>query len=226
MVNINGVDMSHHNTQEQFLEYIRDIDTEFFILKATEGKTYQDAKFHSRAMRVQAEGKLLGAYHYARPENNLAKEDAKNFLNQVKRYKGQILLALDWEGNCWKKSEYTEWAAEWLSIVTNEMEQMPVVYTSQAYATHNNLDDLADIGYRLWVARWGFSPDIGELGKWGEPLLWQHTNTPLDRDTFYGDVEAWSDYCRGTIPTDKEENGNMYCGCCCCKAGKIDGSTR
>ena len=82
---MNGIDIS---------EYQRNInlslvDCDFVIVKATEGKTYSDPFFFQHIENAKKLGKLLGFYHFARPENNNPHDEVLNFLNSVRGYIGE-----------------------------------------------------------------------------------------------------------------------------------------
>ena len=49
--------------------------------KATEGQTGLDPQFSNNMTNGINAGVIMGAYHFARPDNNTALEDATNFLN-------------------------------------------------------------------------------------------------------------------------------------------------
>lgn len=215
---ITGCDMSHWNSDEEFNKALNDKNNKFFILKATEGATYFDPKYRSRAKKVIEAGKLLGFYHYARPENNTAVKEADNFLMRVKEFKGKCIVALDWEDRAVEKN-YTTWATEWLNIVEEEMQTMPFMYVSHSYITKWNLDKIMYNRYPLWVAKWGSEPEKGSMGMWNDWTIWQRNTVPYDKDIFKGTVE---DFKKIYYIENNIEEGCRYCGCSCgcCARGK------
>lgn len=215
-----GCDMSHWNSDEEFNKALNDKNNKFFILKATEGATYYDPKYWIRAQDIMAEGKLLGFYHYARPENNTAEKEAENFLLRVKEFKGKCIVALDWEGIAVEKN-YTTWAAGWLNIVEEEMQTMPFIYVSRSYTTKWHLDKIMYNRYPLWVAKWGSEPKKGSMGMWNEWTIWQGSNKPYDTDVFRGSENDFKKL-YNSYESEEPEEGCAYCGCCCgcCAKGK------
>lgn len=218
-----GCDMSHWNSNEEFDKALKNPNIKFFILKATEGATYFDPKYWRRAQDVITEGKLLGFYHYARPENNSAEKEAKNFLLRVKEFKGKCIVALDWEGKAVEKN-YVKWAREWLDIVEKEMRTAPFIYVSHGFVTEWDLDKIMYNRYPLWDAKWGAEPTKENTGMWNGWSMWQINNKPYDTDVFKGTEEDFKNlynwYAQEEPDTDKEGCG--YCGCCCgcCAKGK------
>lgn len=163
---------------------------DFVIAKATEGRTYQDPLFEAHI--AANSDKLLGAYHYARPDNGNSPEDeAENFVGVLKKHNlvGRALLALDWEQNSLKYP--TEWALRWLRTVKELTGVKPLVYMSEAYIS-KEWECVAKEDYGLWVANWSKEPI--NISPWKLKALWQRQGSPLDLDVFYGDREAWSKY--------------------------------
>lgn len=55
-----GVDLSHHNTVEDWYK----VTASFVYLKATEGKTHQDEKFLGFVKKARKRNIAVGAYHF------------------------------------------------------------------------------------------------------------------------------------------------------------------
>ena len=76
---LKGIDISHHQRNIN----LSAIDTDFVIIKATEGNGYTDEccdKFYQEAKRL---GKKLGVYHFARPDlENSAVAEADWFVSK------------------------------------------------------------------------------------------------------------------------------------------------
>lgn len=153
-------------------------DQDFVIVKATEGRTYTDPLFYKHITNAIKQNKLIGAYHYARPENNTAEEEAENFVSAIKQYIGNCLLALDWEGTALNYP--VQWALDWLLEVERLTGVVPLIYCSESYV--KNLKIIAENGNGLWCAKW--SEPKPKCQPFSVLALWQHTNTPYDKDIF------------------------------------------
>lgn len=175
---------------------------DFIIMKATEGMTYTDPTFSHNVDRCIVADKLIGAYHYARPENNTPVEEAYNFLRVVKPYIGNILLALDWEGEALNHD--IAWALEWMNIVYSETGVRPVLYCSESQIKKFGV--IASQNYGLWVAKW--SDDEPKVEPWKFWALWQYTSKPYDKDYFAGTREQFLAYCKSN-----KEHGITCAGC-------------
>lgn len=216
-----GCDISHHQSKG-----FNTGNAEFVIVKATEGKTYTDDCFISHIEKAKNENKLLGAYHYARPENkNTPIEEANNFVKAVKPYIPNVLLALDWEDKAWNYP--LSWALEWLNEVYRLTGIKPLIYVSASKVSL--LTDIAKAGYGIWIASW--STTKPSHSPFTVCAIWQYTNRPYDMDKFYGTKETWLKYCTPLVPINKTQEKEevkeiekpleetiVQCDCDVCKA--------
>lgn len=218
---LDGADISHW----QGLDFdISNLD--FVICKATEGVTFDDSTFVTNIERGLAQGKCVGAYHFARPDNNTAIEEAKHFVEVVKPYVGNCLLALDWEGDAWNYP--LTWIREWLDAVYDMTGVRPLLYCNRSKV--HLMQNVLDGNYGLWVARWRTAnvevqneqiaeKDYGDISPYPFAAIWQYWNRPYDKDVFYGTAETWQKYCNSDkgqdvinpLPTNK-------CDCAICRA--------
>lgn len=204
---MNGIDIS---------EYQRNINLslvacDFVIIKATEGKTYSDPYFFQHIENAKRLGKLLGFYHFARPENNTAHDEVLNFLDSVRPYLGKGIPFLDWESIA--KYNVT-WAKNWLDEFFSLTGIRPLIYMSESVVNQYDWSRVAP-NYGLWVARYrdnqpDYNFDMSNAGKkptvkwWNHYQLWQWTssgrldgyNGNLDCNEFYGDKAEWDKLCR------------------------------
>lgn len=176
-----GIDVSHWNNAVEVQRYLNTSSTDFCFVKATEGITYVDRKFWEYTNMCKQAGKLPGAYHYARPENNNAIDEAKNFMATIDLQPGEKrLLALDWEGNALKCDP--EWARDWLDYVYKHTGIRPFLYCSQSVV--KKMDVVKNGNYGLWVAR--YKKDVGDVSPWDTYAIHQYTSSPVDSNSFNG----------------------------------------
>ena len=201
---LKGIDISHH--QRNITTFGNDVD--FVIVKATEGVGYVDDccdKLYQLAKRC---GKLLGVYHYARPDlGNSAVAEADFFVNNIKGYLNEAILVLDWEeGNLGNIS----WAKAFLDRVKARTGIKPVIYMSASPMCSYNWSSVVNADYGLWVANYGTNngqPQEAVFNKypikwWSFYALWQYTskgriagyNSYVDLNLFSGNAEAWRKY--------------------------------
>lgn len=180
-------DLSSNNSINQ--QYTAIDNTDGAIIKATEGATYVNTYKDTDAKRVLTTNKLLGFYHFARPEKNQPETEALHFVNNVKDYLGNCILALDWEGQSLKCSQ--SWARTWLDDVYKITGVRPLIYVSEAYVKRVG-DRVQPGNYGLWVAK--YSNKSPSISPWKFKVLWQYTSTPYDISKFYGDADTWHKY--------------------------------
>lgn len=189
---LRGCDISHHNGDNAVKriidEYGAQID--FFIIKVTEGKTYVDPKWDGNVADALLNNKLIGLYHYARPENNTYEEEAEHFCKYFKNHIGRAIPCLDWEGVALQYSP--EWALGWMDTVFRITQVRPVIYVQQSEV--RKLECIQRHNYGLWVARWNTNP--GTIYPWAYYTMWQYTSSPIDLNYFNGKEEQFLKYCQ------------------------------
>lgn len=214
-----GVDVSMHNMQGGIDSQRARKEADFVIIKASEGATWKDKTIGTWVNYCQ--GKTLGFYHYARPENgNSPTAEAGNFLEAISPYmENGAILALDWEGKALQTSYH--WIEKWLTQVMMYYQGTPLIYIQQSAL--DLVPPLNECNYGLWVAQWNNKPALVDTArKWA---FHQYDSDGIDRDYFNGNKEQLQQYlCHRYIQTDDRE-GQGYCGCTCeCyKRGYEDG---
>lgn len=178
---------------------------DFVIIKATEGVGYTDPDCDANYQQAKAAGKLLGVYHFARPDGNQPEEEARWFVSQVQGYIGEAVLVLDFETG----PLVVDWAKRWLDTVYSLTQVRPWIYMNQSTANGSDWSPIWK-DYALWLASYGInapqngytpSGNINVNGDW-TVAAWQYTSQGrlpnwggfLDLDVFYGDATAWNKY--------------------------------
>ena len=196
---LKGLDLSHWQSDFNAFGSV-----DFAIIKATEGVGYKDPAFDTLYQRAKASGKLLGVYHFARPDlNNGAIAEADWFVKVIEPYVKEAILVLDWEtgylGN-------VAWAKQFLDRVKERTGIKAILYASRSPINSFDWSSVANADYGLWVADYG--ANTGREGtkpavKWWQfYILWQYTSrgrvagygANVDLNNFYGDAETWRKY--------------------------------
>lgn len=188
---LKGIDISHHNAKDTIEKNIH--NTDFVIMKTTEGKTWVDPALELHNQKCDYYGILKGFYHFARPDlGNSPAEEARNFKYQVSD-KGDSILALDIEGAALHVKNIDEWALEWLELVEATTKRKPLLYASRSelwrfpkVAANNN---------GLWVARYNLY--LGKVKPWKFAAMWQYSSNPIDKNYFYGTENQFLKYAKG-----------------------------
>lgn len=213
---LKGIDISHHQKGID----LGAIDTDFVIIKATEGNGYTDEMCDTFYQKAKSLGKKLGVYHFARPDlGNTAEAEADWFIKETLGYHKEAILVLDWEsGNL----QDTTWARKWLDRVYSKTGVRPVIYMSASVMRSANWGDVVAGDYGLWVANYGSNDGTAQdsvfdkypLKYWDFYALWQYTsvgrlngyNGNLDLNYFSGDSSAWDKYAGGSPSSSKPSN--------------------
>ena len=187
------------------------IAADFIIFKATEGVGYVDPDCNPSYQEAKAAGKLLGVYHFARPDGNDPISEAEFFVNNIRGYVGEAILVLDWET---EPKGNVAWAKQWLDHVTALTGVHPMIYMSASVVNAYDWSSVA-ADYALWVARyWDMATDVNYDMSNAGPIpdvnwtngyaMWQWTSRgrldgyagDLDCNVFYGSADNWRAFAR------------------------------
>lgn len=182
-----GCDISSH--QRNNYKSIIDDNNSFVIIKSSEGRSYVNPYMDDMVKYSESKGKLIGFYHYGRPENgNTPEQEARHFCNTVKKYIGRSVLILDYEGEAHKCG--AKWAVRWIREVKRLTGVLPMFYTSESYL--RLYEPVVKTGAGLWVAKYSLSTP--KISPWEIVALWQFRSYPYDKSRFYGDKKTWMEY--------------------------------
>ena len=222
---MHGIDISHW---QQGIDLSK-VKCDFVIAKATEGIKYLDPCFHDFMKQAETLGKCMGFYHFARPELNSAKAEAKFFYANTVKYFNAAIPILDWESS---GKANVAWAKEWLDEVYSLTGVRPMIYMSEAIVKAYDWSAVAKSNYGLWIAKYrdrnnDYNYDMTFAGKdpvikyWNFYAMWQWTSSGildgypkcLDCDVFYGSKEAWGKYAGvSVIKTHRVSKGDTLTG--------------
>jgi GH25 family lysozyme M1 (1,4-beta-N-acetylmuramidase) len=158
---VHGIDVSHWQGNIDWTA-VYDDGQIYSWAKATEGMTYEDPQFMANMTNGVNAGVVMGAYHFARPDNNLAIEDATNFLDVAGAYIGNGFLppVLDLENpysggqaivlsDLLTSQELTNWVTDWMLEIETTTGVSPIIYVNGNYANYLNS---SVNNYGLWIA--------------------------------------------------------------------------
>ncbi|WP_406720317.1 GH25 family lysozyme [Thioclava litoralis] len=177
----------------------------FAWLKATEGGDYIDPGYGLNAKSARSAGVAVGAYHFyyfcRTPQ-----EQARWYINRVKRVSGDLPPVLDIEWNhqsktCRRFPNPETVRAEmrtFLDIVTAHYGTRPVIYTTVDFWHDNDLERLGN--YDFWLRSVADHPRDRYPGvRW---TFWQYTGTGIvpgiggtvDLNAFAGSPTGWANW--------------------------------
>lgn len=200
---LKGIDVSGHNglpfnsvTEAGYRE------SDFVIVKATQGTGFVNSGFLGVVVRTLSDGKLLGFYHYASGGN--ARAEAEHFWSVVSAYNGKGIPVLDFEQyqnmSAWNDED---WPLEFVTRYHELSGVWPMVYVSAAY--RHKVAECAD-RCALWVAgyprsnitTWENLSFNYKINPWRTWTVWQFTSAGgLDRNWGNLTREAWARIAQG-----------------------------
>lgn len=197
---LNGIDVSNWQPTIDLSK----VPADFVIFKMTQGINYISSVGASQYTSAKNSKKLLGVYHYA--DGSGAEVEAKYFLDNIKEYVGEAVLALDWEGDVITKG--VSYAKAWLDYVYKQTKIKPLIYMSKSVTNAYDWSSVSS-DYALWCAQYASNASTGYqtdpwtdnslFGAWTTPTIYQYSSNGhldgydgnLDLDKFYGDTDSW-----------------------------------
>ena len=195
---VSGIDVSRWQGNVDWNRWWAD-GKRFAYIKATEGTSYRNPYFAQQYNGSYGVGMIRGAYHFALPAKSSGTSQADYFVAHGGGWspEGQTLPgALDIEHNpsgatCYGLSPAR--MVRWIKDFTRRYRALtgrdPVIYTSTnwwAQCTGNS--SAFGATSPLWLPRYAANPGAPPAG-WWTYSFWQHTNSPIDQDTFNGSVK-------------------------------------
>jgi len=172
-----GIDVSHHQGDVDFYAAALDSDMRFAIVKATEGKDYEDPRFEENWNKLleldpyQGTSDVTmvrGVYHFARPDlrpdwGRSAGELEASWMCQVLKrvggyLEGSFAPALDWEKYPGSTSVLNnQWIEGFIHVTEQEIGRKPMIYTGPNvwYYTTGDTDQFNDLS--LWEVKYSNS---------------------------------------------------------------------
>lgn len=174
-------------------------ESDFVIVKATQGVSYSHTSFfHAMAKKAVADGKLIGAYHYAAGGD--PKKEADYFLKVVKEYIGKAILCLDWEriqNRAWGSKT---WCTEFINRVKEKTGVTCFLYTGlDGMKQNSSLAGKVPLwfaGYPANKNSWTVPKFKYSMGTWKDYAIWQFTSggEKVDRNTTALTPAQWRAY--------------------------------
>lgn len=175
-------------------------ETDITMIKATQGTGYVNPYCNTDWEAAKNAGKLLGLYHYAAGGDPVVEADY--FINNIKNYVGQAVLALDWESYQNAAWGNVSWCRRFVDRVHETTKVWPLIYVSQsAIPQVANLANTCG----LWVAYYKYSQQLNwnyqgagfSVAPWSTFTIHQFTGTDMDRNVVNTDRDGWLKLAKG-----------------------------
>ncbi|MEK4097822.1 GH25 family lysozyme [Bacillus sp. FSL E2-0195] len=148
--------------------------------KATEGVNYIDPTFVQNVQAARDANVLIGAYHFAHPEQNDAISEAKHFVNILQSNQTDLIPVLDLESptdtsnSSLTGATISNWARSFVNYVKQATGKNVMLYTGVWYINEFGISGLSDIP--LWISKYSSIPPA-DAGGWTEWTAWQYTDS-------------------------------------------------
>lgn len=164
------LDVSNNNSEPNW-QQIRHQGINAVWLKASEGTGFVDRTFRERRAAANRAGLHVGAYHFARPDEGSAAEQARLFCEVVGKIgRHDLRPALDFESaSQLSPGALDRWAREWNVAVRHTTGVLPLFYSYSAYV--EMLRPAFPIGAALWLA--SYSRNDGSEHPYMVPFPWK-----------------------------------------------------
>ena len=197
---LNGIDISSYQSGIDLTV----VPCDFVIIKATQGTGYVNPDCDRAYQQAKRAGKLRGTYHYVGGGNAVAEADY--YINNIKGYLRDGLLAIDWEAeqnSAWGNEAYLE---QLVRRVIERTSIKPLIYSmASRYAQVAAVAKKLDCG--LWVAEYAdMNPTGYQAHPWREGAyacaIRQYASTgrlngwggDLDLNIAYMTRDQWAKY--------------------------------
>lgn len=195
---VHGIDVSRYQNSIDWADVkqmnVKNIRISFSFIKATEGSDDVDKKFKQNWHSAREAGIPRGAYHFFNPFRD-GQAQAKNFIKRVSLQRGDLPPVLDIEqAGVLNKIELQQKVAGWLSLVEQQYNVKPIIYTGADFYEKYLAGKFDD--YPLWVAHYLVKDKPRVRRNWS---FWQHSelgrvngiDSYVDFNVFNGDSAAF-----------------------------------
>lgn len=177
-----GIDVSHWNGKIDW-ERVRDDGYRFAIMKATQGRGYEDPTYDTNHAEAREAGLRVTAYEFADPDpaRKDARRDADHFVDVANLHGKDLVPVLDLEQTGGLgPSRLIEWVRRWSTRVHERLGRWPTIYTSPSFWDQHMKDtvEFAKRGHRLWIAHWFAKRPNLPARRWNGRgwVFWQWSN--------------------------------------------------
>ncbi len=192
-----GIDVSHHQGRIDWERLAAKSDIKYAYIKASEGATHKDTRYHDNVKEARKAGIAVGSYHYFHPDVPVEKQ-LMNFTGMVDMLQQDLLPVIDIEepsknGN----KAIADSLLKFARLVTSHCGVEPIIYTGQSYYNERLQNKVSS--YRLWIARYGIFKfkKMPQLQDGNVCNIWQYSNRgrvegiagDVDLNTLCDDVE-------------------------------------
>ena len=171
-----GIDVSHHQGDIDWQAVAQSGEIKFAYVKASEGSSHKDKKYHRNIAAARAAGIVVGSYHYFHPDVAVERQ-YNNFMEMVTLSMQDLIPVVDVEEHGRKPSkQICDSLKKFTALIEAQWGVRPIIYTHQRF--YNNLLQQSFDDYPLWIARYGIykykpTPSLEDNRRCS---MWQYSN--------------------------------------------------
>ena len=187
---------------------------QFAWAKSSEGTRYVNPYFQQTWRDIQAAGMARGAYHFARPDDNLPENEVDFFLRNVGDLQPTDLVALDLESG---SGSLLNWTIDWLKYCEQRVGFKPLLYSGTWFLQpHDCLNSSLLASYPLWLS--GYQSNMPAVPDgWNTIAMWQFTDKAtipgiqgdVDQSVFLGSLDDLHTYGKQGVSMDKSVSDQL-----------------
>lgn len=197
-----GNDISSHQGDVNWDVYKN--NSNFVIMKASEGTGFTDPKFARNLAESRRVGLSRGFYHFARPDlGNTVEAEADWFLKVIGPVNEGEMLCLDFEPK-WS-GDVVGWCKKFLDHVASKLNGYKcLIYLNQSQTQGFDWKPVVDGNYGLWIAAYTYDPRKNNYatGAWKFAAMQQWSNKQtvpgisgvVDANVLFGDINTFKKY--------------------------------
>ncbi|RMG25292.1 MAG: glycoside hydrolase family 25 protein [Bacteroidetes bacterium] len=173
MHEVYGIDVAHHQQEIDWQRVVMENEEiSFAFVKATEGESHVDKRFHKNWAQLAQTRLIRGAYHFFRPSID-AEKQAINFIRTVQLKPGDLPPVLDVEvTDRIPTPQLIEGVRTWLEKVEAHYGIRPIIYTGLNFHRKHLANQFSD--YHFWIASYNWRPPrLSDGTSW---KFWQFTD--------------------------------------------------
>ena len=171
----NGIDVSSHQQDIDWVKVAGDTCISFVYIKATEGETYFSPHYSTNLKAARQQHIAVGSYHYLTTTASVNNQFA-NFCRNARRDNQDLIPMLDVEDRgTWSRSQFIDSVGKMLQLMERHYHCRPMIYSTVEFYNENLAANFND--YPLYIGRYSNSrPRIYWSGKY---TIWQFTENGI-----------------------------------------------
>lgn len=184
---IDGIDVSSHQGEINWVKVTANDDIRFAYIKATEGATYQSRHYSYNIRQARENGLMVGSYHYL-TSSSYIRDQFKNFISLMSSEQQDLIPMIDIEERAtWSRSQLIDSLSLMAELLEQHFKKKPMIYSTMDFYNQNLSPQFNK--YPLYIGRYsGSKPEIS----WeGDYTVWQFSENGI-----VAGINAYVDQCR------------------------------